>query len=178
MLKKQRIGKVTVRSANRKSDDWPFWMVWNGNLNVTGPVLIELEYATYPGFLFVPREDAEELAAEWNSQLQAREEQCGQHARHQVARQVAHSEACAPCREGVALMPDPKDRDPAEEQKRAVTEALVALIAVHKEWEKTHEDHGTIQCLRCGGVFHWRRAKSNGHFAGSCETEGCVRFFQ
>lgn len=59
--------RLVARSASDKTDDWPFWMVWDGTRNVTGSAV---ELATGgevprspfgPGFL--PRGTAEAVVA-------------------------------------------------------------------------------------------------------------------
>ncbi len=58
--------KYEARSASDKTDDWPFWMVWNGSLNVTGKVARLLGYPVKEGAVFVSRKGAERLAEEAN----------------------------------------------------------------------------------------------------------------
>ena len=54
------------RSASDKTDDWPYWMVWNGHVNVTGRVARALGYEMKYGAVFTTREAAEQLADEAN----------------------------------------------------------------------------------------------------------------
>lgn len=58
--------ELIARSASDKTDDWPFWMVWNGSLNVTGPTARSLGIAIDDGVVFAPRPIAEALAAIYN----------------------------------------------------------------------------------------------------------------
>lgn len=53
----------TARSANDRTEDWPFWMVWDGSLNVTCRV-IEKVTGKHSFFPFVTREQAEWLVAQ------------------------------------------------------------------------------------------------------------------
>lgn len=61
------IGKVTARSASDKTNDWPFWMVWTGSLNVTGDVANALGIEWRRGAVFCPRACAEHMAEAWNA---------------------------------------------------------------------------------------------------------------
>ncbi len=61
--------KYEARSASDKTDDWPFWMVWNGSVNVTGKVARKLGYLVPEGAVFVSRIGAERLAKEANERL-------------------------------------------------------------------------------------------------------------
>lgn len=58
----------TARSASERTDDWSFWMVWNGKLNVTVRVFkAVIGDGWKPIWLpFVDREDAEYLASRAN----------------------------------------------------------------------------------------------------------------
>lgn len=61
--------EVTARSASDRTDDWPFWMVWDGRLNVTARVvkaLFDIEVTHLP---FADRETAEAIAQAWNTQM-------------------------------------------------------------------------------------------------------------
>ncbi len=55
-----------ARSASDKTDDWPFWMVWDGHMNVTYKACKEVFGDDEPGAVFVDREWAETLAHEMN----------------------------------------------------------------------------------------------------------------
>lgn len=61
--------KVVARSASDRTDDWPFWMVWDGYVNVTNKVVLALVggSALEQGIVLVPRELAEHLAEAWNA---------------------------------------------------------------------------------------------------------------
>lgn len=60
-------GKYVARSASDNTDDWPYWMVWNGHINVTGKVCEALGYGYQDGAVFTARENAERLASEANA---------------------------------------------------------------------------------------------------------------
>ena len=55
---------LVAKSANDHTDDWPFWMVWNGRLNVTCRVIEKVTGKALGGFPFVTREQAEWLVAQ------------------------------------------------------------------------------------------------------------------
>jgi len=57
------MAKYIARSASDKTDDWPFWMLWDGHKNVTGPVLRARGIDT-KGAVFLTRDFAEHFAAE------------------------------------------------------------------------------------------------------------------
>lgn len=50
--------KFTAKSANARTDDWPFWMVWDGTMNVTGQVAEALGYPFNYGAVFSSRQNA------------------------------------------------------------------------------------------------------------------------
>lgn len=53
---------LQAKSASARTDDWPFWMVWNGSLNVT---IRAIEAATGQHIVampFLPRAAAEKLS--------------------------------------------------------------------------------------------------------------------
>lgn len=56
----------TARSATDDADDWPFWMVWDGSLNVTCKAVEKVTGLDADGFPFVTREQAEWLVAQLN----------------------------------------------------------------------------------------------------------------
>lgn len=61
---------VTARSASDRTDDWPFWMIWDGSLNITNRVGYALTqgHAFKEGQVFVlGREEAESMAEAWNA---------------------------------------------------------------------------------------------------------------
>lgn len=60
-------GKHIARSASKRTDEWPFWMVWDGQFNVTGRVAEKLGYGPQNGGVFTTRENAERLASEANA---------------------------------------------------------------------------------------------------------------
>lgn len=60
-------GKFIARSASDRTDDWYFWMVWDGSLNVTGKVAEKLGYGNQEGAVFTRRANAERLASEANA---------------------------------------------------------------------------------------------------------------
>lgn len=61
---------LIARSASNKTNDWPFWMVWDGSRNVTGYVEAALGLREWPetGPGFLPRARAETLAAQANEE--------------------------------------------------------------------------------------------------------------
>lgn len=56
------LSKVVARSASKRTDDWPVWMLWNGIQNVTAEVMDLLGLPRKPGQVFVSREYAKEIA--------------------------------------------------------------------------------------------------------------------
>lgn len=60
---------VTARSASDNTDDWPFWMLWNGSLNVIGRVGFALSQGRRftNGQIFTSRQEAEHMAEAWNA---------------------------------------------------------------------------------------------------------------
>ena len=50
---------LVAKSASDRTDDWPFWMVWNGQLNVTIPVMERLTGERIVSMPFLPRDLAE-----------------------------------------------------------------------------------------------------------------------
>ena len=54
---------VIARSASDKTDDWPFWMLWDGHMNVTGRIAREIGLDWPVGAVFTTRREAE-----WMSQ--------------------------------------------------------------------------------------------------------------
>lgn len=61
--------KVVARSASDRTDDWPFWMVWDGVVNVTAETMDALGLPRKPGAVFVTREYAEEIASRFNAEV-------------------------------------------------------------------------------------------------------------
>lgn len=59
--------RVTARSASDRSGDWPYWMVWNGCLNVTSEICDVLGVKRKPGQVFTDRYSAEWLAEAFNA---------------------------------------------------------------------------------------------------------------
>ena len=59
--------KVEARSASDRTDDWPFWMVWDGSVNVTIKVIERLTGLRVVGMPFVTKETALDLATRWNT---------------------------------------------------------------------------------------------------------------
>lgn len=59
----------TARSASDKTDDWPYWMVWNGSLNVTGQIRERVSGEMSNGRVFVSRIEAEDLSDRANAEL-------------------------------------------------------------------------------------------------------------
>lgn len=57
--------KITARSASDKTDDWFFWILWNGTVNVTAEVLDALNVPRKPGQIFLTRGEALEYAEEY-----------------------------------------------------------------------------------------------------------------
>lgn len=57
---------VEATSASDRTDNWPFWMLWDGHVNVTAPVLRALGHEPN-GAVFLPRAQAELVARHWNS---------------------------------------------------------------------------------------------------------------
>lgn len=62
--------KYIAKSASDKSDDWPLWMVWDGQLNITIKAIKSITGKDIVGMPFLPRKLCEKLAAELN-QLEA-----------------------------------------------------------------------------------------------------------
>ncbi|MDD9910205.1 MAG: hypothetical protein OXR62_10985 [Ahrensia sp.] len=60
---KVSLDNLVARSASDKTDDWPYWMVWNGHLNVTAQVGRILFGGPTNGGGFVDRETAEHMVA-------------------------------------------------------------------------------------------------------------------
>lgn len=62
--------KYIARSASDKTDDWPYWMVWDRQrgLNVTGRVMIALNIPWKYGAVFTSRQAAEKVAELANEQ--------------------------------------------------------------------------------------------------------------
>lgn len=56
------MAECIARSASDKTDDWPFWMLWDGHKNVTAEVLRTMGIGTVGG-VFLTRKLAERLAA-------------------------------------------------------------------------------------------------------------------
>ena len=63
--------KVTPRSASDKTDDWPYWMVWDGYLNVTSEVFDSLQISRKPGAVFTDRASAEYVCEAYNAWMAA-----------------------------------------------------------------------------------------------------------
>jgi hypothetical protein len=63
------MSKVYARSASDNTDDWPFWMVWNGHLNVTALVGFALSHgrAFNSGAVFTSRQNAERMSEAFNA---------------------------------------------------------------------------------------------------------------
>lgn len=61
--------EVVPRSASDRTDDWPFWMVWDGIVNVTAETMDALGIPREPGAVFVSREHAEEIASRFNAEI-------------------------------------------------------------------------------------------------------------
>jgi hypothetical protein len=57
------MSKVIARSASDRTDDWPFWMLWDGVKNVTAETLDRLGIQRPPGAVFLTRKDAEAIAS-------------------------------------------------------------------------------------------------------------------
>ncbi len=51
------------------------------------------------------------------------------------------------------------------------------MSSIRKE-HKGVDWSGIVACPACGGKLHMRHAAYNGHTAGTCETEGCVRWIE
>ena len=58
--------RYTARSVSDSTDDWPFWMAWNGHVNVTARVFEALTGRSAFGCPFMRRQDAEALARQAN----------------------------------------------------------------------------------------------------------------
>lgn len=59
--------KITALSASDSTDDWPYWMVWDGQRNVTLQAREAVEGRNlFPSYSnkFCTREEAETLAAQ------------------------------------------------------------------------------------------------------------------
>jgi hypothetical protein len=54
--------KVIARSASDSTDDWPYWMLWDGAKNVTAEVLDEMGIPRIPGQVLLTRAAAEQYA--------------------------------------------------------------------------------------------------------------------
>jgi hypothetical protein len=53
--------KYSARSASDDTDDWPYWMVWDGHVNCTAPVMDQLGLARPPGAVFGSRPQIEQI---------------------------------------------------------------------------------------------------------------------
>ena len=51
---------IVARSASDKTDDWPYWMVWDGTKNVTAKVFDAIGFKRAPGVTTASREACEE----------------------------------------------------------------------------------------------------------------------
>jgi len=54
--------KVIARSASDRTDDWPYWMLWDGAKNVTAEVIDEMGIPRMPGQVLLTRAAAEQIA--------------------------------------------------------------------------------------------------------------------
>ena len=59
--------KYVARSMSDKTEDWPFWMVWDGSRNVTGQIAAKLVEGWPYGAISTNREACERLASEANA---------------------------------------------------------------------------------------------------------------
>lgn len=53
------------------------------------------------------------------------------------------------------------------EQLKGILEALSII-------KDLPENKGKIKCPKCGKDLHYRRAQSNGHVWGQCESQDCL----
>jgi len=53
---------LTAKSAGDRTGDWPFWMVWNGSVNVTIKAIEAATGQRVVGMPFLPRAAAEKMA--------------------------------------------------------------------------------------------------------------------
>lgn len=58
--------KLVAKSASDKTDDWPFWMVWDGRTNVTIKVIEELTGRRFVCMPFGPRSVIEQIVEKAN----------------------------------------------------------------------------------------------------------------
>jgi hypothetical protein len=61
--------RVVARSASDKTDDWPYWMVWDGTTNVTAETIDALGLPRSPGAVLTTREMAQNVAEMYNSKV-------------------------------------------------------------------------------------------------------------
>jgi hypothetical protein len=61
---------LIARSASDKTEDWPFWMIWDGIVNVTADVCNSLGIDRGPGQVLGCREDIEIITEMYNGQAQ------------------------------------------------------------------------------------------------------------
>lgn len=62
-----KIDRFSARSASDRTEYWPFWMVWNGQRNVTSDVYKAITGKSLDGAIFCDRKDAETLASAANA---------------------------------------------------------------------------------------------------------------
>lgn len=60
--------RYSARSASDRTDHWPFWMVWNGSVNVTGRVAEALGLPGPAGAVFAGADMAKHLADKANQE--------------------------------------------------------------------------------------------------------------
>lgn len=57
---------LIAKSASDRTDEWPFWMVWNGSINVTVRAIEAVTGNHVVAMPFLPRSIAEKLADHCN----------------------------------------------------------------------------------------------------------------
>lgn len=65
-----------------------------------------------------------------------------------------------------------------EKEKFADTDAFKGILQALTLIQKEEGNSGKIKCPLCGNHLHWRRALSNKHVWGKCESANCLSWIQ